>query len=251
MSEQSGNEPAAAKPLQFDKVEYAEPTAGNKCALCGQEISGSFYTVNDSLVCSVCHNTRLATLTGGSGIGRFVRAVLFGCVAAVLGAAIYFAILFTTRIEFGLVAIVVGLMVGGAVRAGCRHRGGLLYQFLAMFLTYTAIVSTYVPFVFRGVNRPAEQQKGGDQKNPGKAADVKVAEKPAPADEKLKHPGLEAWIRLIALIYAVPFLAGADNIIGLIIIGIALYEAWKMNARHPLVISGPHHGPVHPAAPTV
>ncbi len=36
-----------------------------------------------------------------------------------------------------------------------------------------------------------------------------------------------------------PFLMGADSIIGLIIIAIGLYEAWKLNKRNPIVITGP------------
>ena len=37
-----------------------------------------------------------------------------------------------------------------------------------------------------------------------------------------------------------PFLGGFENIIGIIIIGIGLYEAWKLNRRVELTISGPH-----------
>ena len=34
--------------------------------------------------------------------------------------------------NIGLVAIVVGFMVGGAVRKGTGNRGGMLYQFLTL-----------------------------------------------------------------------------------------------------------------------
>jgi hypothetical protein len=36
-----------------------------------------------------------------------------------------------------------------------------------------------------------------------------------------------------------PILAGASNIIGLLIIGIAVFEAWKLNKRVQLDITGP------------
>jgi len=39
---------------------------------------------------------------------------------------------------------------------------------------------------------------------------------------------------------AAPFLAGAQNLIGLLIIGFALWEAWKFNARRQVPISGPY-----------
>jgi hypothetical protein len=42
---------------------------------------------------------------------------------------------------------------------------------------------------------------------------------------------------LFGLALASPFLAGTSNIIGILIIGIALYEAGKMNRRIP--VNGP------------
>jgi divalent metal cation (Fe/Co/Zn/Cd) transporter len=44
----------------------------------------------------------------------------------------------------------------------------------------------------------------------------------------------------LGFLYALPFLAGLQNILGLLIIGIALYEAWKLNVRAELSVSGPH-----------
>ena len=39
---------------------------------------------------------------------------------------------------------------------------------------------------------------------------------------------------------AAPFLAGFENIIGIAIIGFALYQAWQMNARRRVVFTGPY-----------
>ena len=44
---------------------------------------------------------------------------------------------------------------------------------------------------------------------------------------------------LFLLLLASPFLAGFQNVIGLLIIGFALWEAWKANRRVPLAIAGP------------
>jgi hypothetical protein len=60
---------------------------------------------------------------------------------------------------------------------------------------------------------------------------------------------LLAVLMLIGLLCAMPFLAGAQNLVGLIIIGIGLYEAWKLNRRVSMAISGPH--PVNAAPATV
>jgi hypothetical protein len=51
---------------------------------------------------------------------------------------------------------------------------------------------------------------------------------------------LVALVIFTGLVLALPFLAGAENIIGLIIIGIGLYEAWKFNRKPNVSITGPH-----------
>ena len=56
------------------------------------------------------------------------EALVFGLLGAGAGAALYFIILATTGYEIGLVAILVGFIVGKAVHAGSRARGGAGYQ---------------------------------------------------------------------------------------------------------------------------
>ena len=46
----------------------------------------------------------------------------------------------------------------------------------------------------------------------------------------------DVWLLLAA---AVPFMGGV-GILGLIIIAIGLYEAWKLNRRPRLAVTGPH-----------
>jgi hypothetical protein len=52
-------------------------------------------------------------------------------------------------------------MVGGAVKAGSGRVGGLSVQLLAVFLTYTAIVSSYAPIMIKEFRRLAEEQQAG------------------------------------------------------------------------------------------
>ena len=49
-----------------------------------------------------------------------------------------------------------------------------------------------------------------------------------------------AVVLILAIACAAPFLAGFENVIGIVIIGIGLYEAWKLNRRTILTITGPH-----------
>ena len=46
----------------------------------------------------------------------------------------------------GLIAVLVGWMVGKAVLAGSGNRGGRAFQVMAVALTYCAIVMSNVPF---------------------------------------------------------------------------------------------------------
>ena len=55
-----------------------------------------------------------------------------------------------------------------------------------------------------------------------------------------EEPASQGYGSVASLVLAIPFLAGAENIIGLIIIGIGLYEAWKFNRKPQISITGPH-----------
>jgi hypothetical protein len=44
---------------------------------------------------------------------------------------------------------------------------------------------------------------------------------------------------VLAIAAVAPFMAGAENIIGILIIGIALWEAWRRNRRVELCFEGP------------
>ena len=60
-------------------------------------------------------------------------------------------------------------------------------------------------------------------------------------NETLSAPAwLAVAVVLIGLVaLATPFLAGIGNIIGILIIGFAVYAAWQMNAQQPYVVEGP------------
>ncbi len=88
-----------------------------------------------------------------------MRSLLYGMLAALAGAVVYYMIVRVTGYNIGLIAIVVGVMVGGGVRAGSGNRGGRFYQLLALFLTYSSIVAMNVPFLFEGALQQAKQGK--------------------------------------------------------------------------------------------
>src|SRR6476659_6149191 len=134
-----------------DRLRFDEPAPGPgtpACARCQAPITAAYYEVNGHVVCSGC-KAALERAPAGSSASRMLRATAFGLGGAVLGAGIYYAILAATGYEIGLVAILVGWLVGRAVQKGSNGAGGWAYQTLAVGLTYLAIVSTYVPFIFK------------------------------------------------------------------------------------------------------
>jgi hypothetical protein len=281
--------PVPTTELQFDHAEFSTPAAtALSCKGCNQPIPESYYEVNGIILCDGCRATVESRFLGGSGAARFLRACVFGVGAALAGSALYYLIAALTGYSWAIIAIVVGLMVGSAVRAGSRHRGGWPYQALAIFLTYTAIVSSYIPFIWAALSqefeepekvaaapvdpakpatkagraepaatKPAERSKPeaapGRAKQPVAAAPaqpeapqpaVKPAKRPGAAPQKLNlGPALLALmlllVMLMAFAYAAPFLAGAQNLIGLLIIFFGLHQAWRLNRKMTLVVNGP------------
>jgi hypothetical protein len=234
--------------LQFDRAEFTSAPEGTACAECHRPLTSSYFDVNGQIVCEACRYTIESRLNAGSSLGRFSKAAGAGLVAAVLGAILYYAISAVTGYELGLIAIVVGFAVGSAVRWGSNGRGGWKYQGLAMALTYLAIVGTYIPPIIQGFRETSKETTSVSASaetaadSPGAPAATPVsavttAEEPAPATT---GEIAFAILFLLALACIAPFLAGIENVIGIVIIGIGLYEAWKLNRRTELVITGPH-----------
>ncbi|MBN2445711.1 MAG: hypothetical protein JXO22_03245, partial [Phycisphaerae bacterium] len=298
--------------LDASDVEYYESddTSANGCATCGAAIVDTYYEVNGRLICPTCQQNMAQSLQGGSRFIRFVSASFLGLVAAVIGAGIYFAVAALTGYEIGLVAIVVGLLVGGGVRIGARARGGWFYQTLAIVLTYFSIVATYVPTLFKAsadqamsdvanetrqiariivhhddsisldgntvtledLKPPLEHlasvggivwyhREGIRDAGPSDAANAvgnTIEGVGLPyvvfVDDHFERPEstwamatrggplAQAFILVLAFIFAlaVPFLSLPASYMGLIIIGIALYSAWKINLRQHISIAGPY-----------
>ena len=231
--------------IQFDRAEFKGDPVPVTCAPCGSAIRSTYYQVGQAITCEQCRWRLESDATGGSSAGRFLKAAVLGVVAAGAGAGVYYAVRALTGYEFGLIAIVVGLVVGSAVRMGSAHRGGLPYQLLAMFLTYASIVSTYIPDIIKGfqeqaVAEPAAAAPGAATPPLPVASPVEAAPastRPAPALTPLTI--VMALLAVVAIAFAAPFLMGFENIIGIVIIAIGLYEAWKINRKADRTVTGP------------
>lgn len=241
-------------PLKFDKADFGDAARTSlDCSFCNRSIDQEYFEVNGQTACADCREQYARMGTEGTGLGRFTRAVLLGGIGGLLGAGVYYGVLALTGYEIGLVAIAVGFLVGIGVRIGSGGAGGRAYQVLAVAITYLAIVSTYIPFILEEIrNMPEEQLDAGEASGPevtlapgGAATEEDVAaaaasEVAAEGDVPVGLAGfLLAVFLLVLLAMASPFLAGIQNIIGLAIIGFALYEAWRLNTRQTFSIEGP------------
>ena len=146
--------------LQFDQADYGgdAKAAAHACRSCSGPLGAQYFLANDHVVCEGCADQLSALRSEGSPFARFGLATVLGLIAGALGAGLYFGIVEVTGYEFGLVAIVVGFAVGFAVNWGSGGRGGKPYQILAVFITYAAIVVTYVPAIVDGFNAGAAQE---------------------------------------------------------------------------------------------
>ena len=267
MSDENKHNPSAE--LQFDT---AEPVGGTgatatslACTACSTEIRTSYYEVNGAVVCAPCRGKLQAQLNAGSRSGRFGKAVGFGLIAAAVGSALYYGVLALTGYEIGLVAIVVGFLVGRAVNLGSNGRGGRAYQLLAVGLTYFAIVTTYIPMIIKSAKEQATVEATADSTGQKRVADnAPVSPPSAPGASGTELQGTAATAAtateasspkvqkltvgtvvlglavLLAFAAAAPILAGMENIVGMVIIGIGMFEAWRQNQRVELTITGPY-----------
>ena len=134
--------PDDLKELQFDRV-IADPAASvapssptAACTACQTPIETEYYSINDHTVCRACRDSVETAAQTPRGAGPFVRAALFGLGAGIVGAAIYYAVIALANLEIGIVAILIGYMVGYSVRKGAGSGGGRRFQVLAVALTY-------------------------------------------------------------------------------------------------------------------
>jgi hypothetical protein len=228
----------------FDVVDAITPVGTAPCAECRGPIVDTYFESDAGVICAACH-TRIARALGNQPAdGRLFRALGFGAGAAIVGAAIYFAILALTGRDLSVVVLLVGLLVGKAVRLGARSRGGRGYQWLAIGLTYLAIASTYLPFVLNGFNRGSGAATTSVT-TPATSGDAFLAVGIPPAAVAPPRASLGATAvdlgALLLLAVAAPVLEGATHPVTLVVFALAIAIAWRTNRRTAVRITGPYH----------
>lgn len=151
----------AAPEIRFDRADFAPDHSGKTCTGCGSTIADAYFELNGSVSRAGCKDRIVATPGGKTARELFLRAALYGGLAAVGGAVLWYLVAKLFGIELGLIAIVVGIAVGMAVRKGSAGRGGRPFQVMAVIITYLSVATANLPFVIEGLVRP--KQKAGSR----------------------------------------------------------------------------------------
>jgi hypothetical protein len=254
-------------PLDFSapaNSDIATPT----CAACKQPIVDQYWSAGGAVLCGTCKNAvergQQAAPDVMSRAGRFGRAALYGVGAMLVGALIWYAAAKFLNLEIGLIAILLGYMVGRAVFIGSARRGGRRYQTLAVFLTYLGIGLAYAPFALETLRDSARTKADSAGAAPGAAsiADSSAAElsetetaaaaggpnsladtsdthggNPSPAGFLLGIGVLLLGILTLPVIVTVGGLPG--SVISLAIYGFAVVQAWRLAASVTVAFAGP------------
>ncbi|MEO8593387.1 MAG: hypothetical protein ABI759_08695 [Candidatus Solibacter sp.] len=228
--------------LQFEHAEPipAEPVGnGPACVVCHRPTGDTYFQAQGQTVCPDCAD-RIQSGQQAAPASRLVPAAIYGAGAALAGCLLYALVAIVFNLEIGLLAILVGWMVGKAIRHGSKGMGGRPQQILAVLLTYFSISSSYVVVMIHEITtNPSIVEKSKANANPGAAAGQKgeitsAGERPA---------GGVLLISALTLIAAAPFFGlsqGISGFISLFIIFIGLQRAWQMTGRRQIPVMGPY-----------
>jgi hypothetical protein len=191
--------------LQFETAEYTGP--GPACAVCKQPITGSWWMIGVSSICASCREGVAAYIEHRATPLDLARGAAFGLAAAAAGSTVWWMVREGTGYELGILAIGVAWAVGWAIVQGGGR--GLPQQLMAVALTYLAVAGSYVPTFYSGM----------------------VAE------------GMDSVTALIGAVgasVALPVLLGMQgDILWFLIVGFALWSAFRQPARPHLELAGP------------
>jgi len=240
-----------ASPLSQDlQFQHAEPIAppdttpkiGPECVVCHAATGESYFHAQGQVVCPGCAE-RIHTGQQKPPALSLVRAAVYGGGAAFAGFLIYVLVALLFNLEIGIIAILVGWMVGKAIRHASHGLGGRPQQILAIALTYFAISTSYVPvMIYSYIKSPAGQQM---MKKTAEQQKSQASPTSAAGRQPSAGAAIGALLFSLLLLAAIgPFLAlqasFVSGAISLFILFIGMQRAWHMTGRTDIFLTGPY-----------
>jgi len=222
--------PSQATP-QFTTAEYSGSSGGDRCVSCNQQLTARYYRVNTRMACEGCVQELQRRQPADSHAG-YVRGILFGVGAAILGMAGYAGFTILTGLYIGYVSLAVGWLVGKAIMLGSKGIGGRRYQIAAVILTYAAVSIAAVPIAISYQLKAKSQTESVHSQQPQSATETEHSQ-PEQTQPKPKLSFGAAILQLLVIGLASPFLELQDpvhGIIGLIILMVGIRIAWQITA---------------------
>jgi len=112
------------------------------------------------MACAACGG-RVQYELPKDGHTQFVRGLIFGIGAAIVGLVLYATFAITTGLMIGYVSLAVGYIVGKGIKMGSRGAGGRKYQIAAVVLTYAAVSLAAVPVLYFAICQDEENATAG------------------------------------------------------------------------------------------
>ena len=222
--------PSQATP-QFTTAEYSGSSGGDRCVSCNQPLTARYYRVNTRMACEGCVQELQRRQPADSHAG-YVRGILFGVGAAILGMAGYAGFTILTGLYIGYVSLAVGWLVGKAIMLGSKGIGGRRYQIAAVILTYAAVSIAAVPIAISYQLKAKSQTESVHSQQPQSATETEHSQ-PEQTQPKPKLSFGAAILQLLVIGLASPFLELQDpvhGIIGLVILMVGIRIAWQITA---------------------
>jgi hypothetical protein len=226
---------------QFTTAEYSGSSGGDRCVSCNQPLTARYYRVNTRMACESCVQELERRQPADSHAG-YVRGLLFGAGAAIVGMAGYAGFTILTGLYIGYVSLGVGWLVGKAIMLGSKGIGGRRYHIAAVILTYAAVSLAAIPIAI-SYHLKAKSQTEAVQPQQQQSTDSQNGQ----ADQTQQKPKLSfgsAILQLLVIGLASPFLELQDplhGIIGLVILMVGIRIAWRITAgSRRASIEGPY-----------
>src|SRR5215831_19388941 len=185
---------------QFSKAEYGKPT---QCGQCNQPVGASYYMANGAVICDAC-GERHKREGSKDRSGAFMKSLVTGTVAAILGLILYAGFTILTGIYIGYVSLAVGFIIGKGIMIGSGGVGGRKYQIAALILTYAAVSMAAIPITIHQMSiskadtSQAQHQAAPSASDPGGAA-PQQGTNPQEDQDKMSFAGALGQLALIGL----------------------------------------------------